>query len=330
MTIQTEQRNHRTLALSFGFSFEDLYAREGLVRLDAVFLDHLHEASPEVHSRLLAARGNPAALAPKQSSELIIDVAPYLDDFIAQLFGIGPELRELEARHHELAPLYFVKRQFVQRKALVGQTPEKAAAFNGIALAADLEELLLEPLTERSFASHVARWMDSAADHAEQLRLAAEYAAWATLSPEGKKKHHSGILFKTPHKLDMYHLVDAEKVESNGLVQLQFGEEHWRIAEGFQLTDPGTDLPGALDQTHYCIKCHNQGKDSCSHGLKEKDGTFKSSVFGVKLAGCPLEEKISEMNVVKENGIADRRRWQLSRSTIRCARRPGTASATTA
>ncbi|MBV8707107.1 MAG: FAD-dependent oxidoreductase, partial [Acidobacteriaceae bacterium] len=62
------------------------------------------------------------------------------------------------------------------------------------------------------------------------------------------------------------------------------------------------DLTGALDQAHYCIKCHNQGKDSCSSGLKEKNGAFKSSVFGVPLAGCPLDEKISEMNAVKGNG----------------------------
>ena len=37
-------------------------------------------------------------------------------------------------------------------------------------------------------------------------------------------------------------------------------------------------------------------------GLKEKDGAFKKSVFGVTLAGCPLEEKISEMNLVKARG----------------------------
>ncbi|MGH7089839.1 MAG: FAD-dependent oxidoreductase, partial [Stellaceae bacterium] len=44
------------------------------------------------------------------------------------------------------------------------------------------------------------------------------------------------------------------------------------------------------------------GKDSCSKGLKEKDGAFKKSVFGATLAGCPLEEKISEMNLVKARG----------------------------
>jgi len=112
------------------------------------------------------------------------------------------------------------------------------------------------------------------------------------------------VLFKTPHKLDMHHLVPAEAVANDGLVQLQFSSDHWRHREGFQLTDPGTDLTGALDHAHYCIKCHNQGKDSCSTGLREKDGSFRASVFGVKLAGCPLEEKISEMNTVKENGNA--------------------------
>jgi NADPH-dependent glutamate synthase beta subunit-like oxidoreductase/NAD(P)H-flavin reductase len=292
----------KKLTLSFGFSFEDLYAHEGLSRLDAAFLQHLAEAAPALRTRLTDARRNPAALAPKQASELIIEVAPYLEDFVAALFGIEDELRPLSAKHHELAPLFRVKRQFVQRKALVGQTPEKAAALDGVAVAAELEAFLMGPLTEQSFAEHVEKWMKAEAVHADALKLASQYAAWATLTPEGKRKHHAGVVFKTPHKLDMQHLVAAEAVQNNGLVQLQFSSGHWRQREGFQLTDPGTDLIGALDHAHYCIKCHNQGKDSCSTGLKEKDGSFRSSVFGVKLAGCPLEEKISEMNTVKENG----------------------------
>jgi NADPH-dependent glutamate synthase beta subunit-like oxidoreductase/NAD(P)H-flavin reductase len=291
-----------TLNLSFGFSFEDLYARDGLVRLDAIFLSQLKDAAPALQERLLAARANTASLSAKQNSELIIETAAYVDDFVGELFGIGEELRALQASHHELAPLYAVKRRFVQRKALVGQTAEKALAINGLAVAAELEAFLLTPLTERTYAEHVAKWLDAEASHTEPLRLAALYAVWAALTPEGRKKHQIGVLFKTPHKLDPYHLVPAE-IFSNGLVQLQFGKDHWRTREGFQLTDPGTNLTGALDQTHYCIKCHNQGKDSCSHGLMEKDGSFKSSVFGVKLAGCPLDEKISEMNTVKEHGV---------------------------
>ncbi len=86
------------------------------------------------------------------------------------------------------------------------------------------------------------------------------------------------------------------------IAELALPESHWRHREGFKLTDAGMNLTGALDQAHYCIKCHNQGKDSCSTGLKEKDGGFKSTVFGITLAGCPLDEKISEMNLVKQDG----------------------------
>src|SRR5437016_7549404 len=79
--------------------------------------------------------------------------------------------------------------------------------------------------------------------------------------------------------------------------------EHLRHRNGFELTDPGTDLVGALDQANYCIWCHEQGKDSCAKGLHEKNGSFRKSPFGVTLAGCPLEEKISEMHRLKAEGV---------------------------
>ncbi len=296
---KTKQNWNSLLALPFGLAFEDLYRREGLIKLDALFLEQLPAS---LSQRLRAARENLSTLTAKQQSELIIELAPYLEDFLGHLFGIERQLRELQARHSELAPLFSVKRRFVQRKALTGYTEEKASAIDGFALEAELEALIEEPLTERSFAEHVARWLEAEAEHTKQLGLAAQYAAWATLSPQGKAKHKRGVLFKVPHKLDYYHLVPVQPVVEDGLVRLELSSDHWRHREGFQLTDAGTDLRGALDQAYYCIKCHNQGKDSCSTGLKEKNGAFKSTVFGVPLAGCPVDEKISEMNAVKGNG----------------------------
>ena len=85
---------------------------------------------------------------------------------------------------------------------------------------------------------------------------------------------------------------------------------HLRQRDGFELTDPGADLVRALDEANYCIWCHEQGKDSCSKGLLEKGATgrgaasFKKSPFGVTLAGCPLEEKISEFHQAKAEGYA--------------------------
>jgi NADPH-dependent glutamate synthase beta subunit-like oxidoreductase/NAD(P)H-flavin reductase len=292
--------NH--LSLPFGLVFEDLYRHEGLARLDGFFLDQLRETSPLLSSQLAEARAGSSQMTPKQRSELIVALAPHIESFVGKLFGIELELDALHERHREFGVLYSVKRRFVHKKAVSGMTPEKAREIDGPAAAAELAALIGEPLTEESFARHVESWLEKEADRAAELAVASRYAAWAALTPEGKAKHSHGILFRMPHKLDMHHLVPAEAIETNGLVQLQFTSGHWRQRNGFQLTDPGTDLKGALDQANYCIKCHNQGKDSCSTGLREKDGSFKSTVFGVKLAGCPLEEKISEMNMVKGNG----------------------------
>ncbi len=288
--------------LRFGLSFEDLYRQDGLARLDEIFLEQLRSANPALAQRLFEGRTNPSGLPRKQHSDLLVEVAPHVEDFIGELFGISAEVRALQAKHHALAPLYALKRRFVQKKAISGVTKEQASAINGLAVGAELEALFNEPLTETSFVEHVSRWLDAEQEHQPQLHLAQQYAAWAALCPAGIEKHRGGVLFKVPHKLEMTQLIPVETLQANGVAALALPEHHWRHREGFKLTDAGMNLTAALDQTNYCIKCHNQGKDSCSTGLKEKDGSFKKSVFGITLAGCPLEEKISEMNLVKQEG----------------------------
>ena len=68
---------------------------------------------------------------------------------------------------------------------------------------------------------------------------------------------------------------------------MRLPEEDWRSREGFHLTDAGMELAGALDQAHYCIKCHNQGKDSCSTGLKEKDRRVQEERVRRHAGGLP-------------------------------------------
>ncbi|MGH6975527.1 MAG: pyridine nucleotide-disulfide oxidoreductase, partial [Stellaceae bacterium] len=270
---------------------------------DDAFLKHLGETDAPLRERLVAARTNADALAAKDESTLLIDLAPHLEDFVGILFGIGREIRGLQGRHDALAPMHTVKRLFVQRRATKGVTPEQATTIDGPALAAELAKRFGEPLTELNFARHVARWLDSETTHAAELELAARYAAWATLSPAGRTAHSTGVLFKQPHKLDMLNLVQVEKRAVGDTTIDRYPPAKWRPRDGFKLTDAGTDLLGALDNANYCIWCHEQGKDSCSHGLKDKKtGAFQKSVFGVTLAGCPLEEKVSEMNMVKARG----------------------------
>ncbi|HYM86952.1 MAG TPA: FAD-dependent oxidoreductase, partial [Pseudoxanthomonas sp.] len=165
-----------------------------------------------------------------------------------------------------------------------------------------------EAFSELAFSRHVAEWQKDEAANAGNLDTAMRYAAWAAHTPVGQRKHQAGVLFKAPKKLDFQNLVPLDTREVNGVTVHTLS--HLRRRHGFALTDSGTDLVGALDQTNYCIWCHEQGRDSCSHGLKEKapaDGgavRFKKTVFGVPLAGCPLEERISEFQKLKTEGIA--------------------------
>src|SRR5215510_9032849 len=131
--------------LGFGIRFHDLYEREGLARVDAAFLGFLGEADAALRDRLVAARANPPA--GKEESDLLIAAAPHVEDFIARLFGIEAEARALAAQHHELAPLYSVKRLFVQRRAMHKVKPEEAKPDG------------FEFTTELDFAPKVTEWM---------------------------------------------------------------------------------------------------------------------------------------------------------------------------
>ena len=281
-----------------------------MLKLDQRFLDELARNDAALHEQLTRARAVPSSLAARQESELLLALVPHLESYLARLFGIERELAALAARHHELAPLYPVKRLFVQRKALHKYQSQDAQGFDGHALERELTTAFGEPFTELSFARHVIAWQKDEAGHAAQLDAALRYAAWAAHTAEGRHKHGRGILFRAPAKLDPRRLVPVVTDESGGYMSHRLGTEHLRRREGFRLTDSGTDLAGALDEANYCIWCHEQGKDSCSRGLLEKGASgrgaasFKKSAFGVTLAGCPLEEKISEFHKAKAEGHA--------------------------
>src|SRR5689334_20076758 len=123
----------RSLVLDarYGLTFPDLYTVEGAARIDAHFARELHAADAALAERYARARQDPNGLAAKDEAALLIDVAPHLEDFLAQLFSIVNDVRELEARHHALALLYAVKRQFVQRKAMNAFKADVAATFDG-------------------------------------------------------------------------------------------------------------------------------------------------------------------------------------------------------
>ena len=153
------------LSLSFGLHFEDLYTSEGLAKVDVAFQRFLEAGDAALLPQLLAARVDPKALARKAESELILSLAPHLEDFLGELFQIQKEIRALQNQHAELAPLYTVKRTFIQRKALTSIKEADAQHLHGKTLQVELETYMGEPLSELAYARAVTKWLDDAAGH---------------------------------------------------------------------------------------------------------------------------------------------------------------------
>ena len=123
-----------------------------------------------------------------------------------------------------------------------------------------------EELSVLSLARQVLLWLQDEEKYANELDLAAKYCAYKVyFDPDS-------VAFQMPKKLDFDNLITHSHTGTN-----------------------------ALDQSHYCIFCHKQAKDSCRTGLHENE-QVKTNALGNKLTGCPLGQKISEMNLLYSTG----------------------------
>ncbi|WP_341815689.1 MULTISPECIES: FAD-dependent oxidoreductase [unclassified Wolbachia] len=304
------------MQLNFKISFSNLYTRSELIKLDEAFLDYIKSSDESLFCSLIEAREKAASSSMSSqcltlgsrkqegwipvsatwmtddcNSQLIIDLSYLLDEFIAKLFNIEKEIEELKKKHNDFAVIYRCKRFFVQRYALKKYTD----VVNIDYVTNRLNSFLTLPTTEKNFSEQVMNWLENKEDHKEEIELAAQYAVW-------RVKNKQSILFSIHKKIDYENLVSFLKKEVDEVEVLYSNEVKRRY--GFDLTSKKVSLNKALDNAHYCIFCHKQSKDSCSKGLINDDNTFKKSPLRVELHGCPLEQKISEMNLVKSEGYS--------------------------
>ena len=126
---------------------------------------------------------------------------------------------------------------------------------------------------------------------------------WSFVAQQDNDVVADWLSFKFPEKRDFNHLVEHETVD-RGQFTAWMGElEHRRRRDGFKLTDPRYSQRQVLSEVNHCIYCHERDTDSCSKGMRnKKTNTFKIDPLGVTTIGCPLDEKISEMHLVKRKG----------------------------
>lgn len=300
---------------AYNLKFLDLYQNDGLKRIDEHFLQFLSKKQPDLAQNLQNLRQNPDFLEKKAKTEFLIETAKILEEFLAEFFQISAQNEELQQKHHDLAIIYEVKRDFVQRFIAKKYSANDIKNINKEQIFAEIGIKLTEiKLSSESRCNEIelklaqninllTKKAEISAIEQQKLDLLTSYAIWALFSADGQEFHKKGSLFNLPKKTDFEQLFPFITEEKDDLKIHKCTETKSR--QGFNLTDSGANLNQTLGQANYCIFCHNQQKDSCSTGLKEKNSeNFKENELGVELAGCPLEQKISEMNLLKSQGFS--------------------------
>ncbi len=111
------------------------------------------------------------------------------------------------------------------------------------------------------------------------------------------------LSFKFPEKTDLDNLVEHEIKQREGFSTWVGPKHRRRRRDGFSLTDPRMKEREVLHEVDHCIYCHDRDRDSSAKGMRRnKDGGFVINRQGVTATGCPLGEKVSEMQYLKRQG----------------------------
>lgn len=265
--------NH--LKTQFNLEFSDLYSFAGLEKLDEKFAEFI--ATTRHCEACETRRGNP------NSQIDLLERAKLLEDFLVLLFDVKNENDALKKQHDDLQKIYFVRREFVQRHV--------AKKFFEAPQGFDFQAFLTKQNINFSEIDELEKFIAAEILAQKNLEEWEIYTAFALYSVEGKRLHKNGALFFLPAKTDPQNLIKKS--------------DETKDRRDFNLTDDGASLSKALGQAHYCIFCHKQNKDSCKTGLIDKESAeIKIDTLGVELHGCPLDEKISEMNLLKSQGFS--------------------------
>ena len=305
-----------------GFVYADLHVASRLKDLHDVFCREVASADAAFWEEWSAYAASPVApRSPIEVSDLIVRMAPHVSRFLMRLFRAEEAGAGLVERTRDLDVLFRFKVDFVRRRALpllkggahVAVDRADAAIVEELAAAGAGED------REVAIASAGCALMDreaalktvgtagaEAGTDGERAAVARQVDAlkrWcaARLHDPG---YRQWVIFKFPETVDYFNLVQVQRPRAD-LPEAMIGpDERLRRRDGFGLTDGRWNTREILSDVHYCVLCHERDKDSCTKGIRDKEDTIVANPLGIPLAGCPLDEKISEMHMLRKVGDA--------------------------
>ncbi|MGH8583027.1 MAG: pyridine nucleotide-disulfide oxidoreductase [Gammaproteobacteria bacterium] len=199
-------------------------------------------------------------------------------DAEAELAGLAVRLLRCAQQSEDAAPAHRAEAQ--RLRAQIAADPVAAAGL------ADLLALTDPGRFVRGLLEVIERWCYT-----------------ARTVPSLQARVRDWVSFKEPKKTDFNHLVHCDTESRDGYRALTGPLPRRRRRDGFALTDARYTERQVLYEVDHCIYCHDRDTDSCSKGMRNrKDGGYKTNPLGVRITGCPLGEKISEMHLVKRQG----------------------------
>lgn len=259
------------LTLNFDYNFKDINSLSGLIKLDESFLQYVQKQDLSLANQLQSYREQSIHTG-KEYSAFLVRLAPLLDDFISELFNITQENLALKKEHKQFDVIYECRRKFIQRYVLKKYPKKSVEEIDFEQTSLQLKELL-GSITQESISIAVLNWQNTPENYPDELDLTAKYCAFMV------HNHSNLMLFDVPMPMEY-----LRKHKINSLKQ--------DINLGFDYRDQEQSIDKAIAHAKYCIYCHKQEKDSCAHGIKDTDKN-----------GCPLQQKISEMHMLKSGGL---------------------------
>ena len=230
---------------------------------------------------------------------------------MARLFGVEPQRQaQIDVALREAA--IFRMKHFVVRRAskkypedkLPPETPKALRSAIHELCAASFRELVVEGDEELTVATVLDALItrEKAGVVVPEIDLFERFAAVHRFVPAAHASLHGWTSFHAPHFVDHDDLVPLRRPDPK-LSNVTDGPlEHRRRRDGFGLTDARMSRREVASEADYCMYCHEREKDSCSKGMHDKQGVVKKNPLNIPLRGCPLNEKIGEMHVLRKDG----------------------------
>jgi NADPH-dependent glutamate synthase beta subunit-like oxidoreductase len=292
-----------------GFTYPDLFEPNRLKDLHDVFLTQMAQANPELAQAWDNYRRNPGnPRTPVEISALLVGVASHVSQFVIRLFGIEREAAALAAATADQSPVFRFKIDFVRRRVLPAlkkiAIPQDAADRDALeARVAALRDPATADLELATALAAVTLMDEEKQDRARVAAAINDLMQWCALHLHDPA-YRTWVSFRFPEAMDHFNLVEVQRPNS-GLAESMLGpDKRLRRRDGFVLTDNRMEPREILSEIHYCILCHERDKDTCSKGILNSEGAVTSNPLEIPLAGCPLDEKISEMHYLRKLGDA--------------------------